>query len=145
MMGQGWSMASSYLCCWVCFSLTHTLTPTYTNTQAFSGLYTTAARGLIYLFLPYTKYSLLYMLWESITSRHSRTWQLRLVNPNKTIFIQVSLYCRYFTLLVLPSVCLLFWASSFSTVRSYCTSHGAVEGMFVWMCTYSNVCTVDVN
>lgn len=27
---------------------------TYTNTEAFSGLFTTAARGLSYLFLPYT-------------------------------------------------------------------------------------------
>lgn len=33
-------MAISYLCCWVCISLT------YINTQAFSGLFTTAARGL---------------------------------------------------------------------------------------------------
>lgn len=53
-------MASSYLCCWVCISLsrTHIHTQiyihTYTNTQAFSGLFTTAARGLSYLFLPYT-------------------------------------------------------------------------------------------
>lgn len=70
-------------------SHTHTHSHIHQHTSIQWPLYNCCQRFDLFIFA--IKYNLLYMLWESITSRHSGTWQLHLVTPNK----QSSFKCPY--------------------------------------------------